>query len=144
MELDDAIHEQIEELSEDGNAHMDERDFDGAIRSFEKALLLLPAPQQDWDAYAWLMASIGDAHFQAGRFAEAFDALMSAHSSGLADPNPNPFILLRLGQSLCQLGRAAEATQYLAQGYMLGGPELFEGEDPKHLAQLAAGGFKLH
>jgi hypothetical protein len=89
------------------------------------------------------MASIGDAHFQAGRPAEAFEALMSAHSSGLTDPDPNPFILLRLGQSLCQLGRTAEAVQYLAQGYMLGGAELFEGEDPKYLAQLAASGFKL-
>ena len=47
-----------------------------------------------------------------------------------AEPD-NPFLRLRLGQALFELGELAEATNWLAPQYLAEGLVPFEGEGPK-------------
>jgi len=48
----------------------------------------------------------------------------------------NPFLHLRLGQSLFELGERRSALDELARAYLGGGREIFKREDPKYLAEL--------
>lgn len=130
MELSDDIYSKVMYFSNQGNDYLDNGDYDKAILAFENALKLLPEPQTQWEAYTWLKASIGDAHFQAKRFSECseaeFDALNGSDAMG------NPFIHLRLGQSLFELGDMERAESELLQAYMLAGKDIFSEDDTKY------------
>lgn len=133
-ELDEALYEQIQELSEAGNALLDEDKFDPAIAKFEEALKLLPEPIQEWDASTWLYASMGDGYFLKGDYAKSAEAFYEAMNC--PEGNINPFILLRLGQSLQETGDEENATEYLLRAFMVEGEEIFDDEDPKYFAFL--------
>lgn len=138
--LPDAVHRRMTALTDRGNERMENGDLDGALAEFEEALRLVPEPRRIWKASTWLHASIGDCQFQLGRFEDALDSMVEARNcpDGLA----NPFILLRMGQSLYELGDLDAAKQAFTQAYMLEGEEIFEESDPKYLAFLT-GAVKL-
>lgn len=126
MELPDAIYNQVTALSERGNVALENGKVATAIIEWRRALELLPAPETQWDAAAWLHGSIGDAHWQAGRAAQTRDEMLAALncSSG----RENPFIYYRLGLAYRKLGDEANATENLLKAYMLAGDEIFEAE----------------
>ncbi|PST81952.1 hypothetical protein C7T94_17340 [Pedobacter yulinensis] len=133
-ELKEETYNLILELSEIGNALADQDDFNGARAKFEEALALLPEPYTDWEAALWLYASIGDMAFLSARYDDAADALQSALvcEEGIT----NPFVQLRLGQSLFELGAHDAAVEHLLRAYMLEGSEIFDSEDPKYFHYL--------
>ena len=51
----------------------------------------------------------------------------------------NPFIHLRLGQCLYELGEVEVASDHLEQAYMNGGGKLFQNETPKYLVAAMQG-----
>lgn len=61
------------------------------------------------------------------------DALMTAMRSPEGEPTGNPFLRLRLGQCMYELGESVEAANWLAGAYLLEGNELFSQDDPKYL-----------
>ncbi|MEQ1636226.1 MAG: tetratricopeptide repeat protein [Methylococcales bacterium] len=130
MELSDDIYLKITELSDQGNDFLDNGDYDKAVLAFENGLKLLPEPQIQWEAYTWLKASVGDAHFHAKRFNECSEAEYDALNG--VDGMGNPFIHLRLGQSLFELGNMERAESELLQAYMLEGKMIFSEDDPKY------------
>lgn len=132
-ELPDELFEEVTRLSEEGNQHQNADRLDEALVSFHAALALLPHPASDWDAALWLWAGIGDVLFQQGRFAVAREPLMEAMVQ-FDEARGNPFLRLRLGQCLYELGELDAAESWLAGAYLLADPELFEDEDPKYLA----------
>lgn len=97
MELSDKLYEQIEELSDLGNQAMDDEDYSKALSFFQQAYELLPEPKEDWEAFVWLAASIGDAHFMKGDYEMSLDYLRRCYNSGEID---NPFILLVLEKTI--------------------------------------------
>lgn len=133
-ELDDEIFEKIQHLADEGNDLMDEEDYDSAVNKFNEALNLLPEPRGDWEASTWLYASVGDAHFFKTDYAAAAEAFYQAFQS----PNGmiNPFVLLRLGQSLLETGDEPNATEYLLRAYMVEGRDIFDEENPKYFQFL--------
>ncbi|MFN3648396.1 MAG: tetratricopeptide repeat protein [Armatimonadota bacterium] len=133
-ELPDAIHAEIERLSERGNAEMDEERFSEAYGLFAQAWQLLPEPKLEWEAAVWLQASLGDATFFLERYA---DALYHMDQALLGEALDNPFIHLRRGQALFELGDRTRALDALMRAWMLD-PEIFEDEDPKYLRALRA------
>jgi tetratricopeptide (TPR) repeat protein len=133
-ELPESIYAKIVELSEEGNSLAQRGDAKDAFQKFWAAFDLLPEPKQQWEAATWLLASIGDMLFLAGKFAEALDAFNDA----VRCPNGlgQTFVHLRLGQCLLELGSKRKAADELMRAYMAGGREVFARQDGKYLAFL--------
>lgn len=127
MELPEAVMDEIEKLSEEGNQLFDEDEFSDAIVKWNKALQMVPDPKKDWEAYVWLNASIGDAYYHDGEFRMAKDAFLEALNG--PDGHSNAFIQYRLGQCEYRLDNAGRATEYLLRAYMLDGAAIFEAEE---------------
>src|SRR5690349_6264608 len=98
--LDDALHDKIKVLGKQGDALAKMGDYDGAVEKYLAAWAMLPGEKSTWEAGTWLLAAIGDAHFLAGRFDKAANVLTSTLISDGPGVAENPFIHLRLGQSL--------------------------------------------
>lgn len=127
--------DEIQALSERGNACMEADDFIGAVKCFDQAWLHLPEPKMQWPQATWLLASIGDAHVLRGDFPSAHEALTACMYC--PDAIGNPFIHLRLGQAQFELGNLPRAADELMRAYMGAGPEIFAMEDTKYLDFLA-------
>lgn len=123
-------YDQIDSLCERGNVAMDKEHYDEAISLFSSALMLLPSPQEVYDAYLWLKTLIGEAYFQKHDYVQSKNDFYDALNG--PDGYENPFILLRLGQSLYQLDDN-KCLDFLVRAYMLEGDKIFEDEDPKYL-----------
>lgn len=135
-ELDEELFDQIQALAEEGNDFLDEDQFDAAVAKFEEAYSKLPQPAEEWEASTWLMASIGDAHFMKGDYAKSTETFYNAYNC--PEGSINPFILLRLGQSLLETQDEPNATEYLLRAYMLEGSDIFADENPKYLEFLSS------
>lgn len=133
-ELPDSVHSEVVRLSAEGDALAERENYERAIQKYSEALGMLPPPRTDWEACTWLLASIGDAHFQAKQFGQARIALTDAMRC--PDAIGNPFIHLRLGQSQFELGNMPRANDELARAYMAAGKAIFDDEDPKYFNHL--------
>lgn len=135
MTAEDDILHRVETLSERGNVLLeDEGDWRGAAEVWTAALDLLPEPKSQWEAALWLYASLGDAYRVGGQLDEAKDALFTALNC--PDGHMNVFVLLRLGQTLFDLGDKPRAKEYLLRAYMLDGEDPFEEDGALYLAFL--------
>lgn len=128
--LEPAVQEEIERLSEAGNEKAEGRDWSGALAAYRQALNLLPNPLDQWNESTWLLTAIGETLFFMENHEEARDTLRGA----LMCPGgpDSAFIHLRLGQVEFELQSIDRAKDELARAFMLGGDEVFEGEDPKY------------
>ncbi|GMA98789.1 hypothetical protein [Pelosinus sp. IPA-1] len=130
MELDNKIYEKIEGLSDEGNELIDDDRYDEAINKFNAALDLIPQPKHDWEASTWLYASIGDAYYLKEDYKKAKEYFYNAMNC--PDGVDNPFILLRLGESLFECEGFEKAKEYLLRAFMLEGYKIFRDEDKKY------------
>lgn len=132
MELSDELYDRIEELSETGNEAMESEDYAKAISCFQEALDILPEPKEDWEAYLWLVGSIGDA-IHDGELRQVAGVFRKCYNIGETD---NPFILLRLGENYLEMEDETNATEFLLRAYMLEGEKIFK-EDWKYFQWLS-------
>jgi len=82
----------------------------------------------------WLNASLGDA-FRTGHALEDAKAALFDALNG-PDGHANPFILLRLGETLVDLGDTERGVEYLLRAYMLDGERVFEADGSRYLKLL--------
>ncbi|WP_349513254.1 hypothetical protein [Erythrobacter sp. NFXS35] len=134
-ELDPRAYAEITRLTDQGQALFDEGRLEEARGLFMQAWALLPEPQSEWEATTWLATAIGDIDFLKGNHAVARQTLEFAMlcPGGLG----NPFIHLRLGQTLLELGEKDRAADELMRAYMGAGEGIFAEQDPKYRAFLA-------
>jgi tetratricopeptide (TPR) repeat protein len=133
--LPEDVYAHIVELSERGNLLASEERFTEALIVFREALALVPEPIADWGAAMWLLVSIGDMQFLLEDFAGSRTSFMSA--AGFSDEaQANPFICLRLGQSLFELNETPQAADWLARAFLSEGAVIFEEDNPKYLTFL--------
>ena len=132
-ELDQAIYEQVTDLSECGNLLMEQGCYEEALLKFEFALSLLPSPQEKWDAFTWLKAATSDAYF----FMKNFKKCKDEAFDGMKGPGgvDNEFLLMRIDECFYEESGffSERAADFLARAYMLGGDDIFLEEDPKYL-----------
>lgn len=134
MQLDDDLHARIVQHTDEGNRRGDRGDLRGAIAEFERALALVPAPLENWEASTWILTALGDTWFQLRDYEKAREFLARAmHCPGALG---NGFIHLRLGQAQLELGNTTRAADELARAYMAEGREIFDDEDPRYYAFL--------
>jgi hypothetical protein len=131
-ELSRRLHQQIDALCAKGDDFANNDHFSQALAEYAKAWELLPEPKQECDAALWILAAIGDAHFRSGNWEGCRTALMEAAKScdGAIE---NPFMRLRLGQSLFEVGNLGEAANWMGMAFVMEGKKLFVNEDPKYL-----------
>lgn len=134
-ELPDDDYAQITRLSAEGDALAEQGAFEHAISKYNEAWLLVPEPKHEWDASTWLLVAIGDAAFLGEFYGTAKDAFQYA----VLCPNGlgNPFIHLRLGETLYEKEEFDKAADELMRAYMGAGEDIFANEDPKYRAFLA-------
>jgi tetratricopeptide (TPR) repeat protein len=133
-ELDTKTHKKIKEFSKLGDSFFDDKNYDLALKQYNFALELVPLPKNDWEASTWLYTAIGDVYFAQNLFDKASNAFYEALNcpGGIG----NPFIYLRLGQSLFELNNIEKSEEYLMSAYMLEGKKIFKGEKKKYLKHL--------
>lgn len=145
--LDSDLRKMIDTLCQKGDRFAQIDQFDDALDEYESAWSLLPEPKHQWPAATWILMAAGDVYFEKRDYVAAADALREAVDCPEGDTNP--FILLRLGQSLFESGELTYAAEAFEAAYKLAGEELFLDEDPKYLqyvqtelgiGQIRAGG----
>jgi tetratricopeptide (TPR) repeat protein len=129
--IDDLLIKKVKALCAEGYRHYDNKEYKEALRFFYKAWTALPKPQANYEQGGWVLTAIGDCYFRSGQWEQGRESL----SSALHCPNMkgNPFIHLRLGQCLFELGKRDVACEHLEQAYMNSGSKLFQSELPKYL-----------
>jgi len=125
------ISKAIDELCRKGDQFAEIDQFDDAIENYDRAWDLLPDPKQHWPAATWILMSLGDAYFALSEYAIAADILMEAIDC--PDGGENPFVLLRLGQCLLELGQLDKAANSLESAFRRGGETIFQDEDSKYI-----------
>lgn len=130
MELNDQVYDRIVRLCNEGDAFVEKGKDDKAIESYIAALDLVPLPKTDWETSTWIYTALGDTYFLNREYEKAKSNLYNARNC--PDGISNPFILLRLGESLFECGELDKAREYLLRAYILEGYKLFFNEDDKY------------
>jgi tetratricopeptide (TPR) repeat protein len=133
-ELDDDVHERIEDLCKKGDALAENERYAAALKKYWEAWDFLPEPRTEWEAATWILAAIGDACFLSADYTAGRDNLTTAMHC--PDAIGNPFLHMRLGQCQFELGNFDGAADELTRAYMAEGDEIFADEDPKYFAFL--------
>lgn len=136
-ELDALLVKKVKVLCAEGYRLYDTNNFKEALRLFYKAWTALPKPQTEHQEAGWVLTAIGDCYFKTAQWEQGCESLQSA----LLCPNMrgNPFIHLRLGQCLYEIGKQDTACEHLEQAYLNGGSKLFQNETPKYLVAAMQG-----
>jgi hypothetical protein len=125
------VPDDVERLFAKGEEFVDAGEDVAALNHFRAAWELLPVPKEEQGPAIQLLAAIADSCFFLGDWEGCRQAVQHAFRAG-ADV-ANPFLRLRLGQSLYELGNTQEAANWLVPVYLHEGRQPFEGEDPKYL-----------
>jgi tetratricopeptide (TPR) repeat protein len=125
------LSEAIDSLCRKADQFAGMEQYDDALEKYAQAWDLLPEPRDDWPAATWILMSAGDCHFRMREFVDGAEVLMDAID--FPDGDTNPFLFLRLGQCLLEIGQLNEAANALEEALRLGGEEIFSDEDPKYL-----------
>ncbi|MBX2876017.1 MAG: hypothetical protein KTR30_28105 [Saprospiraceae bacterium] len=133
--LSHEVGDQLDALAQKGDAAFERGAYRNAIKTYQKGLDLIPEPQNQWEAKLWFTAAISDAYWFMENYQDALTYL--DESLQVEGGHANPFIRLRRGQVLFELGQEEEAKAELIRGYKLGGEELFEDEDEKYWDLIA-------
>ncbi|MFF2484333.1 tol-pal system YbgF family protein [Paenibacillus sp. NPDC058071] len=134
MEINENAHDQIVQLCKQGDTLFDKGQTDKAIESYTAALDLVPLPKSEWDTSTWIYTAIGDTYFHNGDYEMAKNNFFNALNC--PDGISNPFILLRLGESLFECEELDKAKEYLLRAYMLEGYKIFFTEDDKYIGLI--------
>ena len=128
--MGDALDE-VERLFGMGEDYADAQEAGAALNCFRAAWNALPEPRDDQGPAVRILAAIADSHFHLGEWDGCRAAVQHAFRCG-ADVS-NPFLRLRLGQALFELGDEQEAENWLVPAYLSEGRSLFEDDDSKYL-----------
>jgi tetratricopeptide (TPR) repeat protein len=132
QEIPEDLYSGIKRLCEAGDEAADSGRLTEALGLYHRALALLPSEPTEWEAATWIHAAIGDAYF----FMRDLRRALSAFEQALRSPGGigNPFLHLRRGQILFDMGQEKAAADELARAYMAEGEAIFTPEDTKYLA----------
>ncbi|MGE0490962.1 MAG: DUF2314 domain-containing protein [Vulcanimicrobiota bacterium] len=133
-EIPSALEEEIERLCNQGYELAESRQWQQAWMKFAEAYELIPPPLDGREETTWVLTAIGDVAFRSGEYDKAIEVLESA--LGCPGGSADPFLRLRLGQSLYDSGVRQRGREELAEAYRQGGAELFEDEDERYLREL--------
>jgi tetratricopeptide (TPR) repeat protein len=136
--MDEATYDGIVALYQEGEQLMQEGRIGSALGKYADAWALIPDPKEGWKISTSVISAIADCWYLTGRYDEVLRAL--EFGMNCPDAVGNPFLHLRLGQALLEQGQNGRAEKELMRAYEAHGDAIFEHQDPKYLAFLAARG----
>jgi tetratricopeptide (TPR) repeat protein len=136
-ELPDGDWAAVERLLAEGEECADEGRDAEALARFQAAWDLLPEPKAECEPALRVLAAIADSYFHLGNWPACYKTLQTAVKNWDVALE-NPFIRLRMGQSLFEMGDLREAGNWMVPAYVTEGKRLFEDEEPKYLAFVKA------
>ena len=126
-----STQDQIDTHVESGEELADNGDYAGALANYQTAWELISEPKYDHESAWQLLGAIGDTHFVLGDWQACHDTFQQViRYIGGED---NPFVRLRLGQSILELGNEREALNWMVPAYLMEGTKLFSDDNPKYL-----------
>lgn len=128
-DIDEVLAEKLDELAEKGNILLDEERDEEALSVWQEAIDLIPEPKSEKAEVVWFEASLGNIYFEKGCFNEANVLFSRAVHNLTGEGLENPFILMRYGECLYELGKKKAAKSYLLKAYMLDGEDVFRSEE---------------
>jgi hypothetical protein len=131
--LPDDIAAEVSRLFDEGEEFADSEQDVEALSRFRTAWELLPEPKGQWQRALEIVVAIADSYFHLGDY-PACHRMMQGALTNCGGEVDNPFIRLRLGQCLFEMGDFQEAKCWMVPAYLAEGNVLFEAEDPKYLA----------
>lgn len=131
--LDDSIYNQINLLCRYGDMFFNNERYDEAVKKYDEALLLLPYPQEQWDAFVWIAVAKGDAFF----FDRKYDKALVQYSLAMNadEATTNPYIYMRLGEAYYENNNYLLARKYIQAAYKID-KNVFVDTDTKYLQIL--------
>lgn len=129
----------IEAMIEKADKKLDYGDYKKAQALYEKALSLLPKPQQEQKEYIEVMAAIGDTLLFQGKNSAALKLYNDIMK--LPKAQENAFLHLRRGQVYCGMDKMDLAEIDLKRALELGGEKIFEDEQEEYY-EVATGTYK--
>ena len=130
MELKSELYQKVTELCEEGDKFFEDDNYNAAVLKYNEALEILPFPKNDWEASTWIYTALGDTYYMKKNYKLATECLYNALNC--PDSLDNPFVNLRLGQSLYEIREFSKAKEYLLRAFMIEGYSIFNGEDNKY------------
>lgn len=124
MKLSFLTSKKIDALAKKADIYSCKGEFEKSISCYEKIIELLPEPKEEWEAYEWAGASLGDTYYILKEYNRALQEFQEV--IGYTD---NPFVFLRYGQCCYLTGDDKTAKKYLSMALEFGGEEVFETED---------------
>jgi len=125
----------VHNAATEGERHTAHGHYREAISAYKRGLSALPRPRSQWTASLWFKTAIGDAQWFDRDYAAASRTWVSAIIAGALG---NPFVHMRLGQTLLELGREHGARNELLRALMIGGVRVFQEEDPRYFQFIAS------
>lgn len=134
QELSPSIEKRIDSICAEADDLFDNELCEEALAKYQEALSILPEPIEDYEPSAWLLSSMGDVYLFMEKYEQAL--FHYEHAMECVDSEDNPYLHLRIGQSLYELHRDDEAADSLFEAYLIEGLEIFAEEDPAYLEFL--------
>ncbi len=134
MEISEEAYLKITNYCQQADALLDDGKTELAYENYTKALDLVPNPKVNYEAATWIYVALGDIYLSQKNFEKARDSYYDAMNC----PNgtTNPYVLLRLGETLVETNDQENAKEYLLRAYMLVGDDIFLEEDEKYYSSI--------
>ncbi len=134
--LPDAQRKAIEEIIDGGDEYLHNDEFHEAEQLYRRALAMIPNPKHEHTVALQAFIGLGESLLFAGKHDEALDAFQQAMKApGGFDL---PLVAFRVGQSYYLGDNRAAAANAFGRAVMLGGDELFAGEENKEYRPIVA------
>ena len=130
MEISEEAYSKITEYCNKGDMLLEEGKKNLAYAQYQKALDLIPNPKVYYEAATWIYVALGDIYISFQDYEKARDCFYNAMNC----PNgtTNPYVLLRLGETLVETHDEENAREYLLRAYMIVGDDIFLEEEEKY------------
>lgn len=134
MEISEEAYTKITEYCRQGDNSLEEGNQKLAYEQYSNALDLIPNPKVKYEESTWIYVALGDIYLSLKDYEKARDCFYEAKNcpNGLS----NPYVLLRLGETLVETRDEESAKEYLLRAYMLVGDDIFLEEDEKYYASI--------
>jgi tetratricopeptide (TPR) repeat protein len=129
-EIDDKLQGRLDRLAAEGDDLAKAGKHQEAIAVYKRGFDLIPPPREGRSASLWFISAIGDAQWFAKDYTASLDTWRDAII--LYGGFGNPFVHLRRGQTLFELGQKKEAANELLRALLLGGEAVFKTEHRKY------------